>query len=82
MIGEIPSAFRGRWSHINTDVRSITKSFVNHVQTSLALQVYSLGDWGAYQATALSVRDNLLVSVYRDGHILASQTIAIPDQLE
>ena len=49
--------------HFNShpDIPSITKSFVNHVQTSLARQVYSLDDLGAYQATALSVRDNLLV---------------------
>ncbi|KAF8439940.1 glycosyltransferase family 35 protein [Boletus edulis BED1] len=47
---------------LDTDVRSITRSFVNHVQTSLARQVYSLDDLGAYQATALSVRDNLLIN--------------------
>lgn len=39
---------------------------MNHVQTSLARQVYSLDDLGAYQAAALSVRDNLLVGVYHD----------------
>ncbi|KAG9310893.1 glycosyltransferase family 35 protein [Chiua virens] len=38
---------------LDTSVQSITKSFVNHVQTSLARQVYSLDDLGAYQATAL-----------------------------
>ncbi|KAH6873979.1 glycogen phosphorylase [Coprinopsis sp. MPI-PUGE-AT-0042] len=43
-------------------VKDITKSFVNHVQTSLARQAYNLDDLGAYQATALSVRDNLLVN--------------------
>lgn len=41
---------------------SITKSFVNHVHTSLARQAYNLDDRGAYQAAALSVRDNLIVS--------------------
>ena len=40
---------------------------MNHVQTSLARQVYSLDDLGAYQATALSVRDNLLVRGRRGG---------------
>jgi starch phosphorylase len=43
------------------DVPSITKSIVNHVQTSLARQAYNLDVFGAYQASALSVRDNLLV---------------------
>ncbi|KAF8840645.1 glycosyltransferase family 35 protein [Paxillus ammoniavirescens] len=47
---------------LDTTVRSITRSFVNHVQTSLARQAYSLDDLGAYQATALSTRDNLLVN--------------------
>jgi hypothetical protein len=43
------------------DVPSITKSIVGHVQTSLARQAYNLDDFGAYQAAALSVRDNLIV---------------------
>ncbi|KAJ7243905.1 glycogen phosphorylase [Mycena haematopus] len=47
---------------LDTDVDSITKSFVNHVQTSLARQPYNLDNLGAYQAAALSVRDNLLVN--------------------
>ena len=40
----------------------ITKSVVNHVHTSLARQAYNLDNIGAYQASALSVRYNLLVS--------------------
>ncbi|KAG5642659.1 hypothetical protein DXG03_002371 [Asterophora parasitica] len=52
------SAIRG----LDTDVESITKSFVNHVQTSLARQPHNLDDLGAYQAAALSVRDNLIVN--------------------
>ncbi|KAJ8494788.1 hypothetical protein ONZ45_g13120 [Pleurotus djamor] len=47
---------------LDADVKSITKSVVNHVQTSLARQAYNLDDLGAYQAAALSVRDNLLVN--------------------
>ncbi|KAH7922471.1 glycosyltransferase family 35 protein [Leucogyrophana mollusca] len=47
---------------LDTGVPSITKSIVNHVQTSLARQAYSLDDLGAYQAAALSVRDNLLIN--------------------
>ncbi|KAF8883879.1 hypothetical protein CPB84DRAFT_1817009 [Gymnopilus junonius] len=42
-------------------VKDITKSFVNHVQTSLARQAYNLDDLGAYQAAALAARDDLLV---------------------
>lgn len=47
---------------VDKDVPSITKSIVNHVQTSLARQAYNLDNLGAYQAAALSVRDNLLVN--------------------
>lgn len=47
---------------VDADTPSITKSIVNHVQTSLARQAYNLDDLGAYQAAALSVRDNLLVN--------------------
>ena len=36
-------------------------SVVNHVHTSLARQAYNLDNLGAYQAAALSARDNLLV---------------------
>ena len=39
----------------------VTKSVVHHVHTSLARQAYNLDNLGAYQAAALSVRDNLLV---------------------
>lgn len=46
----------------STDTPQITKSFVNHVQTSLARAPYNIDDFGAYQAAALSVRDNLIVS--------------------
>ena len=35
---------------------------MNHVQTSLARAPYNIDDFGAYQAAALSVRDNLIVS--------------------
>jgi hypothetical protein len=35
---------------------------VNHIQTSLGRAPYNIDDFGAYQAAALSVRDNLIVS--------------------
>uniref|UniRef100_A0A8H7XXI4 Alpha-1,4 glucan phosphorylase n=1 Tax=Psilocybe cubensis TaxID=181762 RepID=A0A8H7XXI4_PSICU len=47
---------------LDKDVNDITRSFVNHVQTSLARQPYNIDDLGAYHAAALSTRDNLLVN--------------------
>lgn len=41
---------------------TISKSIVHHVQTSLARQAYNLDDFGAYQAAALSVRDNMILN--------------------
>ena len=57
------------------DVSSITKSIVNHVQTSLSRQVYNLNDLCAYQAAALSAKDNILVrsvELPRDQQLLTS----------
>ncbi|KAJ8075811.1 Non-essential glycogen phosphorylase [Marasmius tenuissimus] len=47
---------------VDSDVQAITKSVVNHVQTSLARQAYNLDNFGAYQAAALSVRDSLIAN--------------------
>ncbi|KAF8624321.1 hypothetical protein AX15_005950 [Amanita polypyramis BW_CC] len=47
---------------LDKDVSDYTKTFVNHVQTSLARQAYNLDDLGAYQGAALAVRDNLLIN--------------------
>ena len=55
------------------DVPSITKSVVNHVHTSLARQAYNLDDFGAYQAAALSVRDNMIVRPL--SHLLVSRSL-------
>ncbi|KZS95388.1 glycogen phosphorylase [Sistotremastrum niveocremeum HHB9708] len=41
---------------------TLSTSIVNHVQTTLARQAYNLDDQGAYEAVALSVRDNLIVN--------------------
>jgi glycogen phosphorylase len=46
----------------SADKPDIAKSIVHHVQTSLARAPYNIDDFGAYQAAALSVRDNLIVS--------------------
>ncbi|KAA1466891.1 glycosyltransferase family 35 protein [Dentipellis sp. KUC8613] len=47
---------------VHTELPDITRSIVGHVQTSLARAPYNLDDFGAYQAAALSVRDNLIVN--------------------
>ncbi|KAF7976533.1 hypothetical protein HWV62_13809 [Athelia sp. TMB] len=47
---------------LDVDEASITKSIVNHVQTSLARQAYNLDNLGAYQAVALAVRDDLIIN--------------------
>jgi starch phosphorylase len=49
-------------AHATPDTPSITKSIVNHVQTSLARQAYNIDAFGAYQATALAARDDLIVN--------------------
>jgi glycogen phosphorylase len=41
------------------------RSIVGHVQLSLARQAYNLDNLGAYQATAMAVRDDLIVSKHR-----------------
>ena len=59
------------------DVSSITKSIINHVQISLSRQAYNLDDLGAYQAAALSAKDNMLVrlaSLHRDQRLLTSHS--------
>jgi hypothetical protein len=50
------------YDRASAELPDITKSIVNHVQTSLARAPYNIDDFGAYQAAALSVRDNLIVS--------------------
>ncbi|EIM84344.1 glycosyltransferase family 35 protein [Stereum hirsutum FP-91666 SS1] len=55
-------AWKDALRDVYTDVPTITKSIVNHVQTSIARAPYNVDDFGAYQAAALSVRDNLIVN--------------------
>ncbi|KAF5343898.1 hypothetical protein D9758_012112 [Tetrapyrgos nigripes] len=55
-------AWKEAMRDVDTDTPSITRSIVSHVQTSLARQAYNLDDFGAYQAAALSVRDNLILN--------------------
>ncbi|KAI0318398.1 glycosyltransferase family 35 protein [Amylostereum chailletii] len=56
------ATWKGAMRDVFTEDPDITKSIVNHVQTSLARAPYNLDDLGAYQAAALSVRDNLIVN--------------------
>jgi hypothetical protein len=51
-----------RATELSAEPPEITKSIVNHIQTSLARAPYNIDDFGAYQAAALAVRDNLIVS--------------------
>ncbi|KAF8963280.1 glycogen phosphorylase [Flammula alnicola] len=55
-------AWKDGMRNVDKDVQQVTRSFVGHVQTSLARQPYNLDDLGAYQAAALSARDDLLVN--------------------
>jgi len=47
-------------SYIGGDKRSIQRSIVNHVEYTLARTRFNFDNFGAYQATAYSVRDRLL----------------------
>lgn len=58
---------------LDAGVPSITKSIVNHVQTSLARQPHEIDNFGAYQAAALSVRDNLIIN-WNDTQLHYSRT--------
>nr|GAT48427.1 glycogen phosphorylase [Mycena chlorophos] len=56
------STWKGALRGVETEETELTKGIVHHVQTTLSRQPYNLDKLGAYQATALSVRDNLLVN--------------------
>lgn len=45
-----------------TDLKSIQRSIVNHVEYTLAMTRFNFSDFGCYQATAFSLRDRLLES--------------------
>jgi starch phosphorylase len=47
---------------VKADVPAITKSFVHHATHTLSRQAYNLDNQGAYEATALAVRDDLVVN--------------------
>ena len=58
----LPPCIDHRATELTAEVPEITKAVVHHIQTSLARAPYNIDDFGAYQAAALSVRDNLIVS--------------------
>lgn len=45
-----------------TDLKSIQRSIVNHVEYTLAMTRFNFSDFGCYQAAAFSMRDRLLES--------------------
>ena len=47
-------------SYIGTDQRSIQRSIVNHVEYTLARTRFNFDNFGAYQASAYSLRDRLI----------------------
>lgn len=47
-------------SYIGSDTRSIQRSVVNHVEYTLGLTRFNFDNFGAYEASALSVRDRLI----------------------
>ena len=47
-------------SYIGQDKKSIQRSIVNHVEYTLGLTRFNFDDFGAYQASAYSVRDRLI----------------------
>jgi len=49
-------------SYLGTGTKDIQRQIVNHVEFTLARTRFDFDNFGAYQATALSVRDRLLES--------------------
>lgn len=47
-------------SYQGSDKRSIQRSIVNHVEFTLARTRFNFDDFGAYQASAFSIRDRLI----------------------
>ena len=47
-------------SYIGGDEHAIQRSIVNHVEYTLGLTRFNFDNFGAYQATAYSVRDRLI----------------------
>lgn len=47
-------------SYQGSDTRSIQRSIVNHVEYTLGLTRFNFNNFGAYQATSLSVKDRMI----------------------
>jgi starch phosphorylase len=47
-------------SYIGSDNQSIQRSIVNHVEYTLGLTRFNFDNFGAYEATANSIRDRLI----------------------
>jgi starch phosphorylase len=50
-------------SYIGSDEHSIQRSIVNHVEYTLGLTRFNFDNFGAFQATTLSIRDRLIESL-------------------
>jgi starch phosphorylase len=46
-------------SYIGSDVRSIQRSIVNHVEYTLGLTRFNFNNFGCYQAASYSIRDRM-----------------------
>lgn len=62
----IPSKARGLWKNFSFKAFNTKEEFerevVRHVNTTLARSMYNFDDFAAYHATALAMRDRLLVA--------------------
>jgi len=62
----IPSKARGLWKAFNfhkfESKEDFEREIVRHVNTTLARSMYNFDDFAAYHATALAMRDRLLVA--------------------
>jgi len=62
----IPSKARGLWKDFNfhkfESKEDFEREVVRHVNTTLARSMYNFDDFAAYHATALAMRDRLLVA--------------------
>ena len=63
---QIPSKARGLWKEYAVNQfqtkEEFEKEIVRHVNTTLARSMYNFDDFAAYHATALAMRDRLLVA--------------------
>lgn len=73
----IPESSRELWEKNSiqkfVEENGFAKKFVGHVETSLARSMYNCDDLAAYEATSMSVRDNLLLDWNRTQQQITSR---------